>query len=434
MERTGFKREPAMPAVEVPEGYTLIVEGPARVRVASGSVEVFGAELSSNSEVSVEPFRALPFYARELSRLEVEQGKFWFVRGSTVPSSWVKAAEDIASTKPRRVVVVGDIDSGKTAFTTLLLNTLVGDGVRVAVVDADVGQKSIGPPASLGMGLARSQVASLCDVPFEDGFFIGSFTPAGLIHRSVVGSLLLAQRAERGGAETVLVDTAGWVREWGGRELKLAETLALQPDYVVFVGERGEVSQVLRPISGFFSTLLVEPAQVLRQRSREERREYRRHLYRRWFAGASEVVLQLERTPVAYTALFNGVALSREEVERAEELLGVRISYAERTDNTLVIFSEEQPRATDLAKSVFSVSEVRVLTGVELLYNVVALASREKLLEGLGIVTGFNSSKGELRVYTAARQKEGMVLMLGNYKLNPATFDEIIIEKNPVLI
>ena len=423
-----------MPAVEVPGGYTLIVEGPARVRVASGHVEVFGAGFPSDSEVGVEPFRALPFYAKEPSRLEVEQGKFWFVRGSTIPPSWVKVAEEITSTKPRRVVVVGDVDSGKTAFTTLLLNTLVSNRVGTAVVDADVGQKSIGPPASLGMGLARSQAASLCDVPFEDGFFIGSFTPAGLIHRSAVGSLLLAQRAERSGAETVLVDTAGWVREWGGRELKLAETLALQPDYVVFVGEKEEVSQVLRPISGFFSTVLVEPAHVLRQRSREERREYRRYLYRKWFAGAREVTLQLERTPVLYTALFNGVALSQEEVERAEALLGVRINYAERTDNTLVVFSEEQPRTTDLAKSVFSVSEVRVLTGVELLYNVVALASRERFLEGLGVVTGFDSSRGELRVYTAAKQKEGMVLMVGNYKLNPVTFDEIIIERNPILI
>jgi len=423
-----------MPAVEIPEGYTLIVEGPARVRVASGFIEVFGAEFPSESEVSVEPYRALPFYARELSKLEVEHGKFWFVRGSTVPSSWARAAEEIASTKPRRVVVVGDVDSGKTAFTTLLLNTLVKNGVRTGVVDADVGQKSIGPPASLGMGIASSQTASLCNVPFEDGFFIGSFTPAGLIHRSVVGSLLLAQRAERAGAETVLVDTAGWVREWGGRELKLAETLALQPDYVVFVGEKEEVSQVLRPISGFFSAVLVEPAHVLRQRSREERREYRRYLYKKWFMGASEVTLQLERTPVVYTALFNGVALSREEVERAEALLGVRISYAERTDNTLVVFSEDQPRATDLAKSVFSVSEVRVLTGVELLYNVVALTSREKLLEGLGVVTGFNSSRGELRVYTAAKQRGATALMLGNYKLNPVTFDEIIVERNPVLI
>lgn len=423
-----------MPLVEIPQGYTLLVEGPSKIAVIKGGLDAFGAELSEGEIVTVEPFRALPLYAREEARVDLEQGKFWFVKGRTVPESWVKAAEEIASVGPRRVIVVGDTDSGKTAFSTLLLNTLVSRGRRVAVVDADVGQKSIGPPGALGMGLAERTVVSLSSVAFEDGFFIGSFTPAGLLHRAVVGALLLSRKAESLGADTVLVDTAGWVHEWGGRELKLTEALALQPDIVVFVGAEEELSQVYKPISGLFPSVRVDSPSILRRRSREERREYRRYLYRRWFSGALERTVLLDRCKLLFTVLFNGVPLSPDEVKKAESFLGSRVKFAERVENSVILFTDEAPkRDVELLKALLSASEIHVLSGSEILYNVVAFSSRKKYLEGLGVITDFDPASRTMRVLTAVEPKEEMIIMVGSFKLNPVSFEEILVEKTSFL-
>ncbi|MEM4900076.1 MAG: Clp1/GlmU family protein [Thermofilum sp.] len=424
-----------MPLVEIPRDYTLLVEGPSKVTVVKGKLDSFGAEIEEGEVVTVEPFRALPLYASGEAKVDLEHGKFWFVRGRTVPESWVKAAEEIASTGPKRILVVGDIDSGKTAFSTLLLNTLVREGGRkIAVIDADVGQKSIGPPGALGMGLAEQPAVSLSSVAFEDGFFIGSFTPAGLLHRAVVGALLLSRKAEALGADTVLVDTAGWVHEWGGRELKLTEALALQPDFIVFVGAEEELSQVYKPISGLFPSVRVDSPSVLRRRSREERREYRRYLYRRWFSGALERIVTLDKYRLLFTLLFNGIPLSSDEVKKAESFLGSRVKFAERVENSLILFTDEAPkRDVELLKAMFSASEVHILSGSEILYNVVAFSSREKYLEGLGIVTSLDPAGKTMRVFTTVEPKEGMVIMAGSFKLNPISFEEILVEKTSFL-
>lgn len=423
-----------MPLVEIPRDFTLLVEGPSKATVVKGQLEVFGAEVQEGATISVEPFRALPLYASSDSKVDVEQGKFWFVRGTTVPPDWVRAAEEIATADAKRVIIIGDTDSGKTSFTTLLLNTLAKRRKKIAVIDADVGQKSIGPPGALGLGATSRAVTSLSDVAFEDGFFIGSFTPSNLLHRAVAGVLLLLRKAENLQADHVLVDTAGWVRDWGGRELKLAEALALQPDYAVFVGTEEELTQVYRPISGFIPSIRVDPPRTLRRRSREERREYRRYLYRRWLSGAVERSFQLKNSRLLYTPLFNGVPLNPDELRKAEDFLGCKVKFAEKIEDSLLIFSEETPkRDAELLKAVFSVSSVHVLSGAEILYNVVAFSSPRKILEGLGIVTSVEPANKTLRVLSTVEPREDMLVMMGSFKLNPVTLEEIIVEKTGFL-
>lgn len=420
--------------MEIPQDYTLLVEGPSKTTVIKGQLEAFGAEIQEGETLSVDPFRALPLYAIRETRVDVEHGKFWFVKGRTVPESWVKAADEIASTGAKRVIVIGDTDSGKTAFSTLLLNVLVKSGRRVAVIDADVGQKSIGPPGALGMGIAKKPLASLSDVTFEDGFFIGSFTPSGIIHRAVVGALLLLQKAEKLGVDSVVVDTAGWVSEWGGRELKLAEALALQPDFAVFVGTEEELSQILRPISGLYTSIRVDSPRILRRRSREERREYRRYLYRKWLSGASERSVPLSTCKLLYTVLFNGVALSIDEIKKAESFLGSKVRYAEKVEDSLILYTDETPkRDTEFLRTLFSVSDVHILSDAEILYNVVAFSSREKYLQGLGIVTNFNPASKMLKVLTTVEPREDMLVMLGSFKLNPVSLEEILLEKTSLI-
>ncbi|MGH7279683.1 MAG: Clp1/GlmU family protein, partial [Candidatus Rokuibacteriota bacterium] len=63
---------------------------------------------------------------------------------------WAPAAEAAAGV--RVTLVVGESEAGKTSLVAALGNALIARGLSVAVVDADVGQSEIGPPATVGLG------------------------------------------------------------------------------------------------------------------------------------------------------------------------------------------------------------------------------------------------------------------------------------------
>ncbi|MBO3755068.1 MAG: hypothetical protein FGF53_09400, partial [Candidatus Brockarchaeota archaeon] len=75
-------------------GKTLLVDGPAIVRVTNGMVNVMGAVFAEGSWVKVRGFRRTPFYAEQSeASLVVEGNNYRVIDGSTIPGSWLEAAE-----------------------------------------------------------------------------------------------------------------------------------------------------------------------------------------------------------------------------------------------------------------------------------------------------------------------------------------------------
>src|SRR5437764_3353946 len=91
-------------------------------------------------------------------------------------SEWRAAALRIAG-DARRLIVVGGTDTGKTTFCTLVANEALAKGRRVAVLDCDLGQAEIGPPACVGLGLPTERIGSLGDVRPASLAFLGLTSP-----------------------------------------------------------------------------------------------------------------------------------------------------------------------------------------------------------------------------------------------------------------
>ncbi|MFN2589346.1 MAG: Clp1/GlmU family protein [Actinomycetota bacterium] len=188
----------------------------------------------------------------------------------------------------RVVVLVGGLDTGKSTLGRALAAAAVEGGRRVAYLDADVGQKMVGPPSAIGLRLLRDRADLRRDaLATPDAvYFVGATSPQGQLLPLVVGAGRLLARARDEGAELVVVDTSGLVSGVYGQLLKYHKIEELQPDAVVGLQRGEELAPLLGIIERFFPTEVV-PLPVhpdVRPTSVDERAQNREAAFRRYFS------------------------------------------------------------------------------------------------------------------------------------------------------
>jgi polynucleotide 5'-hydroxyl-kinase GRC3/NOL9 len=189
----------------------------------------------------------------------------------------------------RTVVLVGGLDSGKSTLARALLEAAVSAGRAAAYLDADVGQKTVGPPATVTIKLVRS-AADLepAALAAPDALsFVGSTSPEGHLLQLVTSTARLHARARELGADLVVVDTGGLVSGVYGQILKYHKVEVLQPDLVVGLQRGEELLPLLGVIQRFFRTevvpLAIHPGVV--PTTVERRAENRERAMRAYFGG-----------------------------------------------------------------------------------------------------------------------------------------------------
>jgi polynucleotide 5'-hydroxyl-kinase GRC3/NOL9 len=134
-----------------------------------------------------------------------------------VEKSHAEAIAKLAS-GPGRVFVVGGVDSGKTTFARRLARAGVEAGHVVAIVDADLGQSTIGPPGTVGLKVIRD--ADALETEDHDALaFVGAMSPRNHFLPLVTGTAKLVMRAIEIGARLIVVDTSGLIDGVAGQVL-----------------------------------------------------------------------------------------------------------------------------------------------------------------------------------------------------------------------
>ncbi len=200
-----------------------------------------------------------------------------------------EALVDQAARTKHTVLLVGGLDTGKSTLSRQLLETAVAAGRPAAYLDADVGQKSVGPPATISLKHVRTAHDLEPDVfALEDALsFVGSTSPEGHLLQVVTGLAQLHRRALESGAEFVVVDSSGLVSGVYGQILKYHKVEMLRPDLVVGLQRGEELLPLLGVIQRFFDTevvpLGVHPGVV--PSSVEQRAENRERSMDRYFGA-----------------------------------------------------------------------------------------------------------------------------------------------------
>ena len=188
---------------------------------------------------------------------------------------------------PGVVMLVGDIDTGKTSLGIELAKRATEQGIPAAIVDADIVQSTVGPPTTVGLKLCTGLTEfSRESLRVADALgFVGSLMPKGRLLPLVTTTAKLVDRAREAGCRLIVVDTTSLIAGIYGQTLKFFKMDLVRPDFVIGLERGGELEPVLGIAQRFTPAEVIEvdvlPEAVMR--TVDERITFREEQFAAYF-------------------------------------------------------------------------------------------------------------------------------------------------------
>jgi len=215
-----------------------------------------------------------------------------------IPPAWERIT---LSALTGTVLVLGAPDTGKSTFARYLYRRLCTCRERVAFVDGDIGQATLGPPATMTLALGRPGDDAFPPTGPRSRVFVGDVSPRGHMLPMLVGAHKLVEKARAAGASAIIFDTTGLVDlAYGGGALKQAKIELLAPSAVVGIQRGNELEHLLVPLRHSRRTRVIDlPASwAAQRRGVAARREHRATRFRLYFEGARGLDVAWQRLAV----------------------------------------------------------------------------------------------------------------------------------------
>jgi len=317
------------------------------------------------------------------------------------PAEW---HEVVSLIQRGTVLIFGAPDRGKTTLARFLIEKWCGQGRRVALIDGDIGQSTLGPPATVGLALFDSPPSDWERIHPLSLRFIGSVTPVGYMLPFLVGLKKLVEEATRYEAQIILVDTTGLIRGEGGRELKFNKVELLRPSHLLALERSGELEHILRPLEkiGEVEIHRLPVSEKAKARSREQRKAYRRRKFQEYFQNARVKEIPLRAIAFQGSWLGSGEEISSDDLDFLANALKTRVLHAERGAEGIFVLVKGGYSALNILSLMdhFGTKNISVNSVEDLQDSIVGLNNAANQTLALGILMDLNFPEGKLLIKT----------------------------------
>jgi len=326
------------------------------------------------------------------------------------------------------MLLLGGADSGKTTWTRDAVIALTGAGRTVAVVDCDLGQSEIGPPATVGAGWAApgTEPRSLRDLDLLATYFVGAVSPARHLLDVCVGAVQMARVAKKRRPDLVLIDTDGLIGGSSARAFKRRLAELLLPQVVIALGRGGELNPLLTAFSNLDAPEVwrvpVHPAVGRKTPAARTTRRSARFLSA--LADAQPLTFSLDSVALQGTWLGTGEPLPHHLTLFLSQSLARPALHAEQTPGggLYVVLNGDGWDAAGLAavERHFGTRSVTITAAQKFARLLVGLVSSGGALLGLGLIERIDFPRRTLTVLTPCRKPAAVAqIWLGGLRLRP---------------
>ncbi len=176
--------------------------------------------------------------------------------------------------------LIGATNSGKSTLTHYLLRRFIRENTTIALVDADIGQSSLGLPGTITMKVFKKP-KDIEAFQAEKTFFIGSLNPAQKIPLMIVGTKTLVHEA-RNISDRILIDTTGLIHGETGTALKIGKIKSIIPEQIVALERNSELEHILALIHDI-TVHRLKASKSVKERNRDTRIRYRQKKFNEYF-------------------------------------------------------------------------------------------------------------------------------------------------------
>ncbi|MDE0634589.1 MAG: Clp1/GlmU family protein [Candidatus Poribacteria bacterium] len=350
---------------------------------------------------------------------------------------WKRLASRIVMPN-HRVLVLGASDAGKSTFCRYLIDYACAASLKVAFVDADVGQSQIGPPTTIGMKLFEPKLNGADPhLPFggpENGttnqvnsgteseltadtkqdrndqlchkadalYFVGGLSPQRNLLPILTGTRLMVDAGLNAGADFTVIDTTGYVHDGAAVALKQQKIDLIRPHHLVCLGRSKDLERIVGCYGDldFLTIHYLLPHRLVRTKSGEARKKNRKVKFEAYFAGSELQTVSIEEIRSARTAFFNGRIANQKELEILTRLAEEEIMYAEWEHRSVSLIARRNlpQSATKNLKNYLSLSFVAAETPAYIEQRLVGMVNEEGETLAIGIIENMDFHNRNLNV------------------------------------
>lgn len=361
-----------------------LLSGPASVKVVSGIIEVIAAPVKAGETVSVPVGKKIPVLGVENAELEIEASPEMLSRmeTSSIPSEWDELAAKIASEKKAgvlyRILVLGEVDTGKTFFSTYLANRLLSRIGKTAILDCDTGQSDIGCPGTFGMLLLEKPAIFLSELEASHMYLLGAHSPGLHFVPALTGLVEMLRKAEKD-ADALIIDTTGWVQGDGGRAIKKAKLDIVQPDKVVLMQRGTELEHLVRHLPAE-KIVRLPVSKKASSTSQMDRKELRELVSRRYFADSRVFEIPFRQVFTDRSYFLTGTKIDLEGTLYAEKLSGWEGTLVVTSGPLMPEMMKDWPKDLGMVRNFIAGQEKGLMVGLlDENQNMLAIARLEEM-------------------------------------------------------
>ena len=344
-----------------------------------------------------------------------------------VNQDWRKLASRIV--KPQQIVlVIGATDAGKSTFCRFLVDSALAQGLKIAFVDADVGQSQIGPPTTIGMKSFTPEMAPVqFDGTADQLYFVGDVSPRPRYLETLTGVRLMVDSARKTDTDFIVVDTTGYIHDPQAAALKQHKIELIRPNHLIGIGHSTELEQITTYYNQqeWINIHYLLSHRSARSKSSNARSRYRKARFDAYFSESSVQQIPFEQIRGGRTPFFIGRIANEKELEILSRLAETQIYHAEWGRRTLCLIASKSLSKATITHIKDYLSLARVTAEVRAYFEqrLVGLISKTTgNTDTIGVIEAVDFQKREFSIRCPFSKegdaaKHACAIQFGNYQL-----------------
>lgn len=393
-----------------------IIKGAAELQFKKGYFDVIGQFVQAGTNINIPEGKSIIVECKsDGSHFDVinksDSALVSPMKNSPYPPEWEVLIKTILQNKLQRILLLGEMDTGKTFLCTYLANRILQEHLNVSVIDCDLGQSDIGPPGCIGVSNLKKPLIFMSDAYADGLFFVGAHSPEGNLTSMLVGLEQLTRKFVPS-SNYLFLDTCGWTMGDGARILKNAKISLLQPDLIILLQRKNELEHLVASFPGcnVFRLNVSKKSNPTDQMVRQQLRE---NISKAYFTDSSKISIPFEKFRTLGSYFKTGTKISK--------LGNISLLYGEKYPGYegYLIVPQTQLNAKQLQEIQNAYANCRVFYPGDEKGWLVGLLNSKMETCGLGIVDIIDFKRQKIVILTPFKERSRIsVIHFGSLKYN----------------